>query len=58
MKFAFIAKHHAVWPVAWMCAALGVSRSGFHAWLTRQPRASLQSHLSQSMVMPRVTIAR
>jgi putative transposase len=37
MKFAFIAKHRAVWPVAWMCAALGVSRSGFHAWLTRQP---------------------
>lgn len=22
MKFAFIAKHRAVWPVAWMCAAL------------------------------------
>ena len=37
MKFAFIAKHRPVWPVAWMCAALGVSRSGFHAWLTRQP---------------------
>ena len=37
MKFAFIAKHRTVWPVAWMCAALGVSRSGFHAWLTRQP---------------------
>jgi putative transposase len=25
------------WPVAWMCGALGVSRSGFHAWLTRAP---------------------
>lgn len=37
MKFAFIAKHRPVWPVSWMCAALGVSRSGFHAWLTRQP---------------------
>ncbi|KAB7784040.1 Mobile element protein [Methylorubrum populi] len=37
MKFAFIAKHRPVWPVAWMCAALGVSRSGFHAWYTRQP---------------------
>lgn len=30
MKFAFIAKHRPVWPVSWMCAALGVSRSGFH----------------------------
>lgn len=37
MKFAFIAKHRAVWPVAWMCSALSVSRSGFHAWLTRTP---------------------
>lgn len=37
MKFAFIAKHRSIWPVAWQCAALEVSRSGFHAWLTRSP---------------------
>jgi putative transposase len=37
MKFAFIAKHRSIWPVAWLCEALGVSRSGFHAWLTRSP---------------------
>jgi putative transposase len=35
MKFGFIAKHRNVWPVAWLCEALGVSRSGFHAWLNR-----------------------
>ena len=35
MKFGFIAKHRGIWPVAWLCAALGVSRSGFHAWLGR-----------------------
>jgi putative transposase len=35
MKFAFVAKHRGIWPVRWMCEALGVSRSGFHAWLTR-----------------------
>ena len=35
MKFAFIAKHRGIWPVAWLCEALGVSRSGFHAWLNR-----------------------
>jgi putative transposase len=35
MRFAFIAKHRSIWPVAWMCAALDVSRSGFHAWLAR-----------------------
>ena len=28
MKFVFIAKHRSIWPVAWLCNALGVSRSG------------------------------
>jgi putative transposase len=37
MTFAFVAKHRGIWPVRWMCEALGVSRSGFHAWLTRSP---------------------
>ena len=36
MKFAFVAKHRSIWPVAWMCSALDVSRSGFHAWLSRR----------------------
>jgi putative transposase len=39
MRFAFIAKHRNVWPVAWLCEALDVSRSGFHAWLNRSPSA-------------------
>jgi len=29
--------------VAWLCAALGVSRSGFHAWLGRSPSARSRS---------------
>jgi len=37
MRFMFIAKHRGIWPVAWMCGALGVSRSSFHAWLNRAP---------------------
>ena len=37
MKFAFIAKHQGIWPLSWLCSALGVSRSGVHAWLTRKP---------------------
>src|SRR5262245_35039636 len=37
MRFAFIAKHRSIWPVAWLCKALDVSRSGFHAWLNRIP---------------------
>ena len=39
MKFGFIAKHRSVWPVAWLCETLGVSRSGFHVWLKRGPCA-------------------
>jgi putative transposase len=37
--FGFVAKHRGVWPVSWMCDALGVSRSGFFAWLSRSPSA-------------------
>jgi putative transposase len=37
MIFGFVAKHRAIWPVSWMCETLGVSRSGFHAWLNRSP---------------------
>jgi transposase InsO family protein len=29
--------------VRWLCEALGVSRSGFHAWLTRSPSARTRS---------------
>lgn len=39
MKFVFIAKHRALWPVAWLRDARLVSRSSFHAWLTRAPSA-------------------
>jgi putative transposase len=38
VKFAFIAKHRRIWPAEWLCGALGVSRGGFYAWLTR-PRS-------------------
>mgnify|MGYP003345433565 CR=1 FL=1 len=39
MRFAFVAKHRGIWPAEWLCGALGVSRGGFHAWLTRPPSA-------------------
>jgi putative transposase len=42
MRFAFLAKHRNVWPVSWLCEALDVSRSGFHAWLHRGPSARAQ----------------
>jgi putative transposase len=43
MKFVFIAKHRSIWPVAWLCEAMGVSRSGFHAWLNRSPSVRSRS---------------
>ena len=39
MKFASVAKHRGIWPAGWLCEALGVSRGGFYAWLTR-PRSA------------------
>ena len=39
MRFAFVARHRHIWPVSWLCEVLGVSRSGFHAWLTRPTSA-------------------
>jgi hypothetical protein len=36
IKFAFIAKHSGVCPTGWLCEALGVSRTGFDAWLARR----------------------
>ena len=35
-----IADHAADWPVAWMCDALEVSASGYHAWLVRPDSAT------------------
>ena len=43
MRFSFIAKHRGIWPAAWLCGALGVSRGGFHAWLTRARSARSRS---------------
>ena len=43
MRFAFIAKHRHIWPVSWLCEVLEVSRSGFHAWLSR-PTSTREIH--------------
>jgi transposase InsO family protein/DNA-binding CsgD family transcriptional regulator len=37
MKFRLIAAERAQHPISLLCEVLGVSRSGFHAWLRRQP---------------------
>ena len=47
MRFDFVAKHRVAWPVGLICETLGVSRSGFYAWLSR-PR-SLRSQTDEAM---------
>lgn len=37
MRLTFVAKHRHIWPGSWLCDALDVSRSGFHAWLGCAP---------------------
>ena len=48
MKFGFVAKHRGIWPIGWLCGALGVSRGGFYAWLSRPPsrRSRMDEELS------------
>ena len=51
MKFAFVAKHRAIWPVAWLCKALDVSTSGFHDWLNRSPaKRTLENESLQGLI--------
>ena len=51
MTFAFIAGHRHIWPVSWICDALGVSRFGFHAWIRRpiSDRAAHDAKLVQAI---------
>ena len=53
MRFTFIAKHRGIGPAGWLRGALGVSRSGFDAWLTRppSPRARADEELTGKVRM-------
>jgi putative transposase len=53
MKFAFVARHRAIWPVAWLCKALDVSTSGFHDWLNRSPSRRTMENATLLVVIRR-----
>ena len=40
MTFAWIEERKDEWPVTLLCRVLGVSRSGYYAWLSRKPSAT------------------
>ena len=42
MRFAVIARHRGIWPLAWLCETLQVTRGGFYAWLKRPESARSQ----------------
>ena len=44
MRFAFVARHRAIWPTRVMCRLLAVSPSGFYEWTERRPSARSQEN--------------
>jgi transposase InsO family protein len=44
LTFDFIARNVEALPVAWMCEALDVSESGYHAWVARPPSTTRMRH--------------
>jgi len=39
VRLAVIARHRGIWPLAWLCETLQVTRGGFYAWLKRPESA-------------------
>jgi putative transposase len=44
VKYGFVAKHRGIWPAAWICEMLDVSRSGFYEWFERPASARSQAN--------------
>jgi len=56
VKFEFIAKYRRAWPVNLLFDALGVSRSGFYAWLTTPHSARMFLITSRCSTIPNAGI--
>jgi putative transposase len=44
VKYGFMARHRAVWPIRMMCRMLGVSHGGFYDWCGRAPSKRSQDN--------------
>ena len=49
MRFAFILAEKALYPITVLCAVLGVSASGFYAWLIRSAAPSERARADQQL---------
>lgn len=56
-SFVFVDLHRGEWPVTWMCRALGVTKSGYYAWLRRPESRHAQEDRRLSALI-RVAFAR
>lgn len=54
MRFRFVKDHRRRWPVQVMCRVLKVTRSGFYAWLKREPSAR---QLRREKLLARIRVA-
>ena len=56
MKYEFIRTHCKRFPVARLCRVLAVSRSGFHAWLTRPASERVKANRQLLIAIRRVHV--
>jgi len=51
--FRFGSDHQAAYPIATMCRLLGVSTSGYHAWVKRQPSHRAETDVNATNIVNR-----
>ena len=57
MRFRFVKDHRRRWPVQVMCRVLKVTRSGFYAWLKREP-SEASSPVNASSVLEGASVTK
>ena len=48
--FRFVSDHQAAYPIATMCRLLGVSSSGYHAWVKRRPSRRAEADAAEVLI--------